>query len=102
MGLNISFLGFGKQHFGTFLLTNVSSMKGYNEVYGPISNFCRSIATVVLCTPTERAVVKNGQVVPATIMNVMITFDHRFLDGAGGTKMSQKIMEVWQNPAKFF
>lgn len=71
-------------------------------MYGPITNFCRSIATVVLCTPKERAVVENGQIKAAKIMNMMVTFDHRYLDGAGATKMFDPIYDVWNNPAKYF
>lgn len=84
------------------MLTNVSSMQGYEEAYGPISNLTRAIATVVLCTPKQRPIVHNGDIVAAKIMNVMITFDHRYLDGASGSKLSQNIMDVWNNPANYY
>jgi pyruvate dehydrogenase E2 component (dihydrolipoamide acetyltransferase) len=34
----------------------------------------------------QRAVVKNGQVVPATVMTVTASFDHRAIDGAVGAE----------------
>ena len=36
------------------------------------------------------------------MMNCMVTFDHRFLDGAGGNKMFNSITDVWENPEKYF
>ena len=108
LNLPIPFLSVRKQHFGSVLLTNVSGMQGFHEVtpikqvFAPITNFTRSIASVVLCTPKERAVVEDGQIKVAKMMNFMITFDHRYLDGAGATKMFDPIFDVWNNPAKYF
>lgn len=107
-GLSIPFLSIKPQHFGSVLLTNVSGMDGFTEVgsldqvYAPFTNFTRSIATVVLCSPKERAIVESGQIKIGKIMNMMITFDHRYLDGAGATKMFGPVQDVWNNPAKYF
>lgn len=72
------------------------------QAYGPITNFTRTMATVVMCTPMERPIVEKGQIVVAKTMNIMITFDHRFLDGTNGSTMFKEINEVWNNPAMYF
>ena len=73
-----------------------------NKAYGPITNFTRSMATVVMCAPKERVIVENGEMKIAKIMNVMLTFDHRYLDGGAGPKMMGPVTEVWENPEKFY
>ena len=45
---------------------------------------------------------ENGAIKAAKIMNIMITFDHRYLDGAGATKLFAPVYDVWYNPDKFF
>lgn len=102
LNLPIPQLNFHKNQFGTFLLTNVSSMKGFHEVYAPMTNFTRSIATIVICTPEDKPVVRNGQVVVGHTLNMTITYDHRFLDGAAGSKMIEDIQDVWHNPSKYY
>lgn len=102
LSIPIPFMNLKKHQFGSILLTNVSSMDCFEEAFGPINNFLRSIATVVLCTPKDRPIADNGKVRVAKTMNIMITFDHRHLDGAGGTKLMAPIKEVWNNPAKYF
>lgn len=72
------------------------------QVYAPITNFSRSVASVVLCTPQEKPIVDNGEIKIAKIMNMMITFDHRYMDGAGAAKMFAPLYDVWYNPAKYF
>lgn len=98
----LPFLKIEKNHFGTILLTNVTAMKGYHDAFGPITNFTRTMATVVMCTPMDRPVAVNGEVKIAKMMNVNVTFDHRFLDGSQGAKMYDSITDVFENPAKYF
>jgi pyruvate dehydrogenase E2 component (dihydrolipoamide acetyltransferase) len=46
----------------------------------------------------ERAVVKNGAVVVATIMSATITCDHRALDGAKGAELIAAFKRLIENP----
>jgi pyruvate/2-oxoglutarate dehydrogenase complex dihydrolipoamide acyltransferase (E2) component len=101
LSMPIKLLNFKKNHFGTILLTNVSGMPGFHEAYGPISNFTRTMATIVMCTPQDRPIVEDGQIVVAKMMNVMITFDHRYLDGKIASTMFSSITDVWNNPDKY-
>jgi pyruvate dehydrogenase E2 component (dihydrolipoamide acetyltransferase) len=49
-------------------------------------------------TGEERAVVRNGQVVPATIMSVTMSCDHRAVDGALGAELINAFKVLIENP----
>jgi pyruvate/2-oxoglutarate dehydrogenase complex dihydrolipoamide acyltransferase (E2) component len=109
LGLAVPALKVQKHHAGSFLLTNVSAIKGFTDViqilykaYGPITNFTRSQATVCMCAPQEKAIVENGEIKIGKIMNINITFDHRYLDGGSAPKMFGPMTDVWENPQKYF
>jgi pyruvate dehydrogenase E2 component (dihydrolipoamide acetyltransferase) len=46
-----------------------------------------------------RAVVRDGNVVPATIMNVTMSCDHRVIDGATGARFLQTFKGFVEEPA---
>jgi pyruvate dehydrogenase E2 component (dihydrolipoamide acetyltransferase) len=46
----------------------------------------------------ERAVVRNGQIVPATIMSVTMSCDHRSVDGALGAELIGAFKRLIENP----
>ncbi len=46
----------------------------------------------------ERAVVRNGQIVPATIMSVTLSCDHRTVDGALGAELVGTFKALIENP----
>lgn len=56
----------------------------------------------MLCSPVERVIAEKGQMKIAKMMNMTVTFDHRFLDGAGGSKLLTNMKDVWDNPEKYF
>lgn len=47
---------------------------------------------------TQRAVVKDGAVVPATVMSVTLSTDHRAVDGALGAELMQAFKGFIENP----
>ena len=95
--MGIKPIAVNKHHFGSILLTNVSGF-GVDNVYGPLCSFTRNIATVVLCSPILKPVVHNGEIKARRMLNVMMTFDHRYQDGAGVPKMLGGFKDVWVNP----
>jgi pyruvate dehydrogenase E2 component (dihydrolipoamide acetyltransferase) len=46
----------------------------------------------------QRPVVKNGQIVPATVMSVTLTCDHRVVDGAIGARFLQVFKAMIEDP----
>jgi pyruvate dehydrogenase E2 component (dihydrolipoamide acetyltransferase) len=49
-------------------------------------------------TGEERAVVRNGIIVPATIMSVTLSCDHRAIDGALGAELITAFKKLIENP----
>lgn len=96
-GISIPPLSLDKHAFGSVLFTNVSGF-GVDNVYGPLCSFTRNIATVVLCSPSLKPVVHEGQIKARRMVNVMITFDHRYQDGSAVGKMMNNFIDVFYNP----
>jgi pyruvate dehydrogenase E2 component (dihydrolipoamide acetyltransferase) len=49
-------------------------------------------------TGEERAVVRNGQIVPATIMSCTLSCDHRAIDGALGAELIGAFRRLIESP----
>ena len=47
----------------------------------------------------QRPVVKDGQIVPATVMSCTLSVDHRVVDGAIGAELLAAIKRYIENPA---
>jgi pyruvate/2-oxoglutarate dehydrogenase complex dihydrolipoamide acyltransferase (E2) component len=48
---------------------------------------------------SERAVVRDGQIVARLMMNLSLTFDHRILDGMAGAKFILDVVKLLEHPA---
>ena len=46
----------------------------------------------------EKPVVRNGEVVVKPMVNLMMTIDHRFIDGHRGMNIANKIREELESP----
>jgi pyruvate dehydrogenase E2 component (dihydrolipoamide acetyltransferase) len=46
----------------------------------------------------ERALVENGQVIPAPMMNLSLSVDHRVLDGARAARFLGELVEMIETP----
>lgn len=50
----------------------------------------------------ERPMVRNGQVVIRTMMNLSSSFDHRIVDGHDAGSFIQKLKQYLEHPATIF
>lgn len=90
-----------KNAFGNILLTNVSKMNSRNT-FAPLISWSKTMCVLVLNRPFMKAVVnEEGEIVPRKIMNVNISFDHRYADGAQGSLIVKKLNEIVDNPTQF-
>jgi pyruvate/2-oxoglutarate dehydrogenase complex dihydrolipoamide acyltransferase (E2) component len=48
---------------------------------------------------SQRAVVRDGQIVPRLMMNLSLTFDHRILDGMAGARFVLDVVGLLEHPA---
>ena len=55
-------------------------------------------AILAIGAGVQKPVIKNGAVVPATVMTVTMSVDHRCIDGAVGAEYLQVFKELLENP----
>lgn len=60
------------------------------------------VAIIGVNKMVERPVVKNGQVIVRTMMNLSSSFDHRIVDGFDAASFIQKMKSLLENPATIF
>ena len=60
------------------------------------------VAIVGVNKMIERPMVRNGQVVIRTMMNLSSSFDHRIVDGWNAAEFIQHIKRLFENPATLF
>lgn len=83
---------------GTFTLTNLGALGGGWHFDTPIINQPESgiLATGGI---TDRAVVRDGQIVIRPIMTYSFTYDHRVIDGAVAIKFMTSVTKLLENPS---
>lgn len=81
---------------GTFSVSNLG-MFGIQEFTAIINP--PEAAIIAVGGATEKAVVRNGEIVVRSIMNVTMSCDHRVVDGATGAKFLQTFKQMLENPA---
>ena len=82
---------------GTFTLTNLGAFGNIYAFGTPIINQPES-AILLTARTTERAVVRNGQIVIRPIMTFSFTFDHRIIDGAPAEMFVSTLVRLVENP----
>ena len=82
---------------GTFTITNLGALGGGYHFETPIINQPES---AILRTGgiTDRAVVRDGEIVIRPIMTYSLTYDHRVIDGAMAAKFIDSVTELLENP----
>ncbi|MEA2435350.1 MAG: hypothetical protein QOG54_2807 [Actinomycetota bacterium] len=81
---------------GTFTITSPGKFGGLMAT--PIV-FHPQAAILGIHKAVERPVVRDGQIVIRTMMNMSITFDHRILDGMTAAKFILDVVKLLEHPA---
>ena len=80
---------------GTF---TISSLGPYGiTTFSPIINQ-PELAILGVCDMVDTPVVRDGQIVIRTVMNLSLTADHRVIDGVMASKFLQRLTELLENP----
>ncbi len=79
----------------TISITNIGSAGGM--FFTPIINY-PEVAILGIGRITERPAVKNGEIVPAQMMAISLSFDHRVIDGALGQRFINTLKRLLENP----
>lgn len=97
LGRDIKPLKIRKFGFGTAIVTNCSNMEIYNS-YAPLVPFTKCMCVVLICKPKMRPVVdEHGQVVARKMVNINVTFDHRYADGTDASRMIKNMYHFFDN-----
>lgn len=88
-------LGPNEMKGSTISITNIGSAGGM--FFTPIINF-PEVAILGTGRISEKPVVKNGEIVPASVMALSLSFDHRIIDGATAQNFMNYIKQLLANP----
>lgn len=80
---------------GTFTITNIGPIGGLYAT--PIVNH-PEVAILGLMKMQKRPVVRDGKVVVREMMNLVLSFDHRVVDGADAASFMNTIIKHLENP----
>lgn len=80
---------------GTFSISNAGVFGAVNSA--PVINV-PDVAILGVHKIVERPVVRNGQIVVAPMMNAVIGFDHRVIDGELAVKFLRRVCELLERP----
>jgi pyruvate dehydrogenase E2 component (dihydrolipoamide acetyltransferase) len=94
-------LGSPKDPFGSVMVTNIGSL-GLDFGFAPLVPYSRIPMLIAVGGVREAAIVKNGQCVPAQILRLCVTIDHRLIDGMYASHMSKTLHAVFADPEKYF
>ena len=79
----------------TFSITNYGSIGGHFGI--PIINYPEA-AVLGLGRATKKPIVKDDEIIIATILPVSLSYDHRIIDGASGARFINKLKELLSEP----
>jgi len=79
----------------TFTISNLGmfGIEEFTAIINPPDACIMAVGAIV-----EKAIVKNGQVVPGNVMKVTLSCDHRVVDGAVGSAFLNTFREYMENP----
>jgi pyruvate dehydrogenase E2 component (dihydrolipoamide acetyltransferase) len=80
---------------GTFTITNIGALGGTGAI--PIINY-PEVAILGVARARQQPVVRDGRIVPRTLLPISLTFDHRVADGADGARFATAIVRRLERP----
>jgi pyruvate dehydrogenase E2 component (dihydrolipoamide acetyltransferase) len=93
LNLSPAIFGVPRNAFGSLMITNVGSL-GLDIAYPPLVPYSRVPILMAIGAVREGPVVEDGRIVVGKVMNLSVTFDHRFIDGVHAAQMA-KILRAW-------
>jgi pyruvate dehydrogenase E2 component (dihydrolipoamide acetyltransferase) len=81
---------------GIFTITNLGMyhIDSFDAILNPPQAAILAVGQI-----KERALVENGQVIPAAMINLSLSADHRVLDGARGARFLNELVETIETPS---
>lgn len=84
---------------GTFTITNYGSIGGHFGI--PIINYPEA-AILGLGRVVEKPIVRDGEIVIAKVLPLSLSYDHRTIDGASGSRLLNILKDLLMDPEMLF
>ena len=101
LNLDLRRFGIPNDPFGSIMITNIGSL-GLDTAFVPLVPYSRVPILIATGAVKEVPVVEEGKLVPAKVMRVNATFDHRFIDGFHASVMSRVLKQWIEHPFEHF
>ena len=101
LNLDLRRFGIPNDPFGSIMITNIGSL-GLDTAYVPLVPYSRVPILIATGAVKDVPVVADGKLVPAKVMRVNATFDHRFIDGFHASVMSRVLKQWIEHPFEHF
>jgi len=101
LNLDLSRLGMPRDPFGSVMVTNIGAL-GLDAAYVPLIAYSRVPLLLALGGVKEVPLVEHGKIIVAKVMDVNVTFDHRYFEGAQAAIMATILRSWLEEPAKHF
>jgi pyruvate/2-oxoglutarate dehydrogenase complex dihydrolipoamide acyltransferase (E2) component len=98
LNLDLRRFGLPRDPFGSVMITNIGTL-GLDMAYPPLVPYSRVPILAALGAVKDAPVVERGQLAVGKVMNVSVTFDHRFIDGAHAAAMARILRAIVEDPA---
>lgn len=100
LGLNLTPFKIPKRGFGAAYITSLGPL-GYEDGIAPFTGFLNASFLLAANAVAKKPVVEGDKIVVGDVMQCNFMVDHRYMDGANGTKVVTYFKEVFENPEKF-
>lgn len=100
LGLSSKALGLPEDPFGSAMVTSVGSLRA-PAAFVPLFPLGRCPFIVCVGEVRPRPWVVETQVVPRPVLDLAVTFDHRYLDGLTAARMNRYFVEILNDPGNF-
>ena len=101
LNLDLRRFGIPNDPFGSIMITNIGSL-GLDTAFVPLVPYSRVPILIATGAVKDVPVVESGKLVPAKVMRVNATFDHRFIDGFHASVMSRVLKQWIEHPFEHF
>lgn len=100
LGFHSKRLGLPEDPFGSAMVTSMGSL-GIPAAYAPLVPMSRTPLVVCVGEIRQKPWVIDGQVVARPVVDLGVTFDHRFMDGLTASLMAKYFTRILEDPEKF-
>ncbi|ODS23894.1 hypothetical protein AB835_06595 [Candidatus Endobugula sertula] len=101
LNINLSFMRFPKDAFGVAEVTYIGAL-GLDNAVLPLSPYINVPFILGPGIIKDAPVIENGEVKVGKVMNLSISFDHRYIDGFHGAKIVGTLKRYLENPFENF